>query len=170
MNSFAPLAFIDCWELQCSLKPRLHLFPAADEWGRRVFSLRRYDSESETWKVSKELGKWVELRNMLSRIEREGEKIAPDTSFERGAIWLEMLEPGCGTPWQQAPAEWLRLHLALRTNPAALMFAGGESHHLFPGQLTLVRPALASAINLGEMPRVHLTIEVRQRDQNESQQ
>lgn len=146
----------------------MRLFPAPDEHGRRVLDIRwpdDPDAEAPAWKAHKETRKWAELTNTISRLMRLGAQILPGTKLERGRIFFEMLDPGAALAWDfdQSPyrQRFVRLHLPLRTNPGAMVYAGTESVNMLPGQLTLVRNAMSSAINLGDFGRIHLCLDIR---------
>jgi hypothetical protein len=164
---FRAVDHIDVFELSCSLRPRMNLFGPAKE-GVRLLGLRWADDG--VWKAHKETRKWTELRNSITRIKRLGKALLPDEDLEEGAIFLEMLDPGSSTSWSDDPVDYLRVVLPIRTNPRALMHAvpaSGlpEAVHLPQGQLTLCAPALSSATNLGQSPRVHLCINIRQKQE-----
>lgn len=169
MNNFRALGFVDVWDLAPSLRDRLSLFRPGER-GERVIPIRWPADESEgaKWVVSgacgRNWGKWPELQSTLNRIQRIGEQIAG--KVERGRIFLEMLDPGAQLQWRTESGPYyerfLRAHLPIRTNPAAIMYAGMEFIHLPAGQLTLtVVRTPTSASNLGEWPRVHLVCDFR---------
>lgn len=159
--NFLTFGFLDTFDLAASLKPRLHLFPPANEEGQRILNIRWPNAEGG-WTVRKDASRthWVELHNTLSRIQRLGNQ------FERGRIWMEVLEPGARLNWQHEESNgYSRLHLPLRTNPAAIVIAGIEARHLLPGTLTVIPTSGWCAVNLGEWARVHLCVEFKQKEQ-----
>ena len=163
MTAFTPIAFIDTFDLVASLPPHLGLFRPT-ETGERVLPLRgpRKDAE-ETFAWYKPYGRWVEAKNMLGQLQRIGD--AHLGSIEFGQVFLEMLDPGVTLRWDwTAPTSFARGHLPLRTNPLARMYAGTETAHLLPGQLTIVSGGPQCAINLGSWPRVHLVCDFRKKD------
>lgn len=159
MLFFQQLAFLDPYELACSLRPRLAQFGESDAHGRREMPIR-WHGENGDWTRIK-LSKWPELANMLARIEQIGTAIAGP--LDRGHIFFEMLDPGATLPWHREDiGDWWRLHMAIRTNPGCMMFAGGEAVNIMPGQVVRVGTgALSSALNAGEWPRVHLVMDFR---------
>lgn len=162
MMFFTQLAFLDVFELACSLRPRLSLFSEADAGGRRVMNIRWRDGEK--WLRLKEAAKWPELANTLARIEQIGTAIVGPV--ERGEVFFEMLDPGAALPWHEYIGphsdEYWRLHLAIRTNPGCMMYAGVEAVNLLPGQIVRVATSvMSSAVNMGEWPRVHLVADWR---------
>ncbi len=104
------------------------------------------------------MGKWVELKNFLGRLKREAEKVVG--SIDLGRIHLEMLDPGATLAWATESGPYIerytRVHLALRTNPGALMVSGNEAASPAPGWHT--------AINVGQHPRVHLVMDFRKKE------
>lgn len=166
MLNFRPLAPIDTWDLIPSLRDRLSLFRPGDR-GERVIPIR-FEGEKVAWTVSpaygKNGGKWPELAATLNRIQRIGEQIAG--KVERGRIFLEMLDPGAQMQWRTETGayydRYLRVHLPIRTNPAAVMYAGMEFCHLPAGQLTLVGvKGPTSASNMGDFPVITLVCDFR---------
>lgn len=161
MQNFRAIAALDTFDLIPSVRARLSLFRPGER-GERVIHLRW--PEGEAWKRSREWGKWAELQNTIGRIQRVGEQIVG--KVERGRIFLEMLDPGGILQWrtEEGPyyENFLRVHLPIRTNPAAVIWSGAEFSHLPAGQLTLVNVrAPSSAVNMGEYSRVHLICDFR---------
>lgn len=163
MLNFTQIAFLDPYELACSLRPRLALFGEADENGRRSMPIR-WQGDEGRWLRPKEVAKWPELNNTLSRIEQIGMTIVGPV--ERGRISFEMLDPGAALPWRRETdpyfAEYWRVHMAIRTNPGCILYAGAESVNLWPGQIVRVGQSTPqSAQNLGDWPRIHLVADFR---------
>ena len=162
MPAFTPIAFIDTFDLVASLPPHLGLFIQVAE-GRRILLLRwsRKDTD-DAFAWHKTYSRWIEAKNMLGQLKRIGD--AHLGSFEFGRVFLEMLTPGATLPWRTPEeTDFLRAHLPLRTNPQARMYAGTETVHLLPGQLTIVSGGPQCAINLGSWPRVHLVCDFRKK-------
>lgn len=146
------IAFIDTFDLAASLVPRIGEF----DHETRLLELR-----------GAPLSRWPEAKRVLSTIKRGGKALWPE-GVAFGRVFFEMLDPGSVQQWQQgcydaAYAEaHLRLMLAVRTNPAAMLFVGTQAHHLLPGHLAAVPLTLyRSAVNFGEIPRIHLVADVR---------
>lgn len=166
MTAFTPILWLDTYDLACSLRARAGLYRAQDD-GTKHIRLRypqNIDDPETRWLQSRDLAKWVELRTMLDRIRAVGDKTLGHIEF--GSIFVELLLPGVALPWVKSDGwyaeSYLRLHLPLRTNPAALLFVGAEAQHLLPGALNIVgRNALCSAINAGIAPRAHLVVDFR---------
>lgn len=166
MFNFQQIGFIDTFELAASLRPRMGLFKDAGD-GRREALIRWPDdavAEVPRWLRLKEAAKWTELSNAVARVERIGTALVGPV--ERGRIFFEMLDPGTATPWRAEDGayfrEYWRLHLAIRTNPGCMMFAGTEAVNLLPGQIMRVATSVkASAVNGGEWPRIHLILDFR---------
>lgn len=172
MANFTPIAFIDTFELAASLVPRMGMFKRGGgpfgvlpvKWAKDP------EADAFTFVQAAELNKWPELRNTLSRIVRLGRSILGE--LELGEISFTLLDPGVGVPWYSDSNAYRRafltLHLALRTNPDAMMISGTQMAHLLPGALTLVNHRVpCSAINLGEHARIHLTIDFRKKEKTE---
>ena len=169
MPNFAPIVFLDTFELVASLRRQIGLF---DHETPRVLAVRRprrnteEDDEDFTWDPVAQ--KWTELKNFLGRTKRAAERLLGPQ--ELGHIYLEMLDPGARLPWVGGMTgsyveRHTRLVLALRTNPLAMMYAGTETFSPAPGWLTAVNVQVPhSAINLGEWPRVHLVLDCRKKE------
>lgn len=171
MTAFTPILWFDTFDLACSLKPRMGLFRKRDD-GTLVIDIRRPhadcdldDPEQEPrWLQSREAAKWVELQNIIKRVRQIGETRVQ--GFAYGRIFVELLPTGHAVPWQQASGNYaetyMRMHLPLRTNPAAMLLVGCEAMHIQAGVLTIVgRLALCSAINAGIAARAHLVLDFR---------
>ena len=167
MTNLTLVGFLDAFDLAGSLRQHTNLFKPA-EGGEQILPIRWDDGE--VWKRTKLWAKWVELRNVVSRIQRRGsEMIGP---LDLGRIFFEMVPAGVVLPWRaESGAYWenhLRLHMPLRTNPAAFLHFATEMHHLMLGTLHLVNVgAEHCAVNRGEWPRVHLVVDVRRKEQVE---
>ena len=169
--NFRVLVFVDTWELGCSLHDRMNLFRPV-EGGESILPIRwPLDDEAAeplSWRRTARWQKWVELRNVISRIHRAGEAMIGHP-LDLGRIFFELLPSGKVMPWRTEAGSYyenyLRVHVALRTNPAALMYAGTDAHHSMIGALCLVNAQAPScAVNFGESPRVHLVIDFRKKD------
>jgi hypothetical protein len=174
--SFVVLGWLDVYELSCSLRSRMGLFPKSGEV--RVLSIRgpRGDADPEdqaafVWTKGRE--KWPELMNILGQIEHIGQAFG---GIEWGRISLELLMPSGIVPFESDGSVYAerfdRVHLAIRTNPAAVMFCGIASRHVASGEAVLLatkrppRPPLpVGAFNGGESPRCHLIVDFRKKDQ-----
>jgi hypothetical protein len=165
--SFTPIAFIDTFDLVASLPPRIGLFRHVES-GERLLPIRGYrkdtDPAEELFAWHQTYAKWPEIKNTIGQMRRlAAERIGPP-GIELGRVFLEMLDGGTALPWRRPEASaWIRAHLPLRTNPAAFMFAGRESMHLLPGQLTVVAPAWGCAVNWGEFSRIHLVVDFKRK-------
>lgn len=171
MGAFTWVAYLDTWELACSLRPRMNLFREGAEPGTRILRVRFADNpedEALHFKHHKEFARWTELRTTASRIQRLADA-TPYGPTERGDIFCEMLEPGATLDWQPLVGPYhmrhARLHLPLRTNPRAMMYAGPEALHMLPGSLHVVSAGVPlSAVNLGEWQRIHLVVDLRKKE------
>ena len=174
--NFILVCWLDTFDLAASLRTRVGMFKAEGD-GRRVLPIRGLrtgtEEDAEDFVGYKAATSWGELTGMRNRIKRIGDGLARmqgggEISF--GRIYMEMLDPGAVIPWRQEKtpyfARYDRAHLVLRSNPGAVMFAGGpngtEAYSPSPGQL-FIEPArmLCSAVNLGETPSVHLVVDFR---------
>lgn len=169
MSNFAPVAFLDTWELAASLRTRMGLF---DKGEPRILPIRgpratADDPDDDTGFVFyKAASQWAELKSMLARISRLGDGFG---GIEFGRIFLELLPPGDCLPWTLEDSAYnvrfMRAELPLRTNPAAIVYSGPESAHLAPGWLTIINHrARHSAANHGEHPRIHLCLDHRRKE------
>lgn len=173
MPVFTSIAFLDTFEAVASLPARMGLFRAAVEDDTRFIPLRGHPKGASGDRIAwyQTYAKWPEMKNILGRLKRIGDGIVADPGIEFGYIFLEMLDAGSVTAWRppEDPPSWLRVHLPLRTNPDAFLFAGRESAHLLPGSLALVNRAIWScAANWGEASRIHLVADFRKKAATES--
>lgn len=171
MPNFLPICFVDTFDLVASMRQRMGLFKPGEP---RILPIRGPRAEADDpdddlayINYRDPLAKWPEMARMIRRLGRIGEE---QGGIEFGRIFLEMLDPGMRLSWtlddNAYAARFTRVHLPLRTNPAAMMHSGIEQANLLPGALTAVNQrAPHSAINLGEWPRVHLVADFRRKDQ-----
>ena len=175
MAHFTPIVFVDIFDLAASLRERMGLFKP-DRVGEHILPIRgnRKDTDpaEDNFVGYANVAKWVELKNALSRIKRLGDERLGEV--EVGRIFLEMIAPTLNPgPWRREIDPYFerftRLHLPIRTNPAAMMLAwtGSEAPevaHLRPGHLTIINVRVPhTSINLGEWPRIHLVIDFRKK-------
>jgi hypothetical protein len=161
----ASIAYVDPFELQCSLASRLNHFQQSEVPGLRRFDLR-YQDEEGAWRAHGETRKWPQLRNTLSRIMRIAkEALRSDKKLENGCVVLEMLDPGNALPWIVDRSDYRREHIrlvyTLRSNPAAMLFVGLEACAPTPGRVEVLPNVPMTAINLGETALIALVIDVR---------
>jgi hypothetical protein len=177
--SFIALGWFDVYELACSLRSRIGLFPKSGD--ARTLSIYgpRGDADPEdatTFTWAKGYDKWPELMNVLGEIERIGNRALVD--IEWGRINLELLMPSGIIPLESDGSGYAekfdRAHLAIRTNPAAVVFCGLISRNIASGEAVVLgtkrapRPPLpVGAFNAGESPRCHLIVDFRKKDQPE---
>ncbi len=176
MPALQILQFIDCFELIGSLRTRINLFKDTDDEGARVLPMRwpdAEDTEAPVWKYPAAAWKaWPELRNTVSRIQKLGEQFVGPV--ERGRTFFEMLDPATALPWRaESGVYWasgfMRLHLPLRTNPLAIIYAGGEALSPGIGALTLANTAVRHcAVNFGQHQRIHLVLDLRKKAPEEA--
>ena len=168
MANFVPLLFVDHFDLTASLPRQIGLFDHGMPRILPVWIPRKGTEEADedmVWHPG--AAKWVQLKSFLTRLKREAERLTGP--IDLGRCYLEMLDPGMTLPWTTESGPYIerftRTHLALRTNPAALMVSGSEAASLGPGWLTAVNPQVpCTAINLGQHPRVHLVVDFRKKD------
>jgi hypothetical protein len=171
--SLVPLGWIDVYELACSLRSRIGLFPKSG--AVRTLQIRgpKGDADPEddagfVWTRGAR-DRWPELNNTLA----ETERVVPD--IEWGRIVLELLMPNGIVPLAADTSEYgeryVRAHLPIRTNPAALLICGGACVHLAQGAISMLATKRAplptlpvGAMNLGEKFRVHLIADFRKKD------
>lgn len=174
--SFVSLGWLDVYELGCSLRSRIGLFPKSGQ--ARVLSIRgpRGDADPDdaaafAWAKGRE--KWPELMNIIGQVERIGAQHLG--GIEWGRIGLELLMPNGIVPIESDESGYAerfdRVHVAIRTNPAAAVFCGVLSRHIAWGELVILatkrppRPPLPTgAFNAGEHPRCHLIVDFRKKD------
>lgn len=171
--SLVPLGWLDVYELACSLRSRIGLFPKAG--AVRTLQVRgpKGDADPEddaafVWTRGAR-DRWPELNNMLA----EAERLV--SGIEWGRIVLELLMPNGIVPLAADTSDYadryMRAHLPIRTNPAALLICGGACTHLPQGAISLLAPKRAplpmlpvGAMNLGEKPRIHLICDFRKKE------
>lgn len=172
MSNFVPIAHLDTFDLASSLRSRFGMFKAAEAGEMRVLPLRGFrkgtEPDAEDFVMYAVTTKWVELSNMRGRLKRLGDQMLGNIEF--GRIWFEMLDAGRWVQWREAESgpyaeRWTTLHLPIRTNPAAMMYAGAEAGSPGQGWVTIVNTRVPqSAINLGEHSRIHLVAEFRKKE------
>ncbi len=166
MPAFVPVAFLDTFDLVASLRERMDRFRSTGEAGLTELRVREESSiegKGHVW--YKPYAEWPELKATIQTLRGLGDRLAGAAGIELGRVFLEMLDPGTTLPWTTEESEFVRVEMALRTNPGARLFVGTESTHLLPGQLTIVATGVPRcAVNLGEWPRVHLVVEFRRRE------
>lgn len=164
MNNFAPLAFLDPFDLIASLPRRMGLFQSGEP---KILPIRgpRPGADPEDVEAYRtgDLGKWPEMKAIKSQIERVGEQRG---GIEFGRIRIELLPPDVRLPWErdESPyaARFNRLAMALRTSPGVVHIAGTEAMHLPLGVVTWVNQrAWRSTVNLGEWSCIHLVVDTR---------
>ena len=142
--NFAPVAFLDTFDLVASLRTKMGLFRKAEdgilELPVRGPSAKAEDPDDDTKFVRyREPAKWVELQNCISRIRRIGEQMG---GIDLGRVRLELLPPATCLPWALDEgaynARFARALLPLRTNPAVTIFSSNESWSPAIGYLTIV--------------------------------
>lgn len=105
------------------------------------------------------LQKWTTLRNAINRARR----LAEQGNLELVSAELEALDPGAFIPWEKAGAE-IAVHIGVVTNPAATLYCGNEGMVVQPGQIVArAGDSLWSAVNIGDTPRIHLLLTLRER-------
>ncbi len=169
-NNFVPLLFVDHVDLAGSLRRHEGLYDHGTPRILPVHLPRKGTDENDddfVWCQTVREKKWIAMTNLLARLKREAEKLTGP--LDLGLIFLEMLDPG--TTIAQ-PAEsgayierYTRVHLALRTNPGALMVSGNEAFSPAPGWVTAVNVrAPCYMANMGQHPRVHLVLDWRRKE------
>jgi hypothetical protein len=171
--SLVPLGWLDVYELACSMRSRIGLFPKTG--AVRALQIRgaKGDADPEDdaafiWTKGAR-DRWPELNNTLA----ETERLVPD--IEWGRIVLELLMPNgivaLASDASDYAERYVRAHLPIRTNPAALLICGGTCAHLAQGAVSALatkRPPLpplpVGAMNLGEKPRIHLVCDFRKKE------
>jgi hypothetical protein len=171
MANFLPLLFVDHIDLAGTLRRHEGLY---DRGTPRILPIRHprkgTEAEDEDFVSGPRDGpiaKWVEMKNFLGRLKREAEKLTGP--IDLGLVWLEMLDPGVTLPWATESGPYIerytRVHMALRTNPGALMISGCEASSPAPGWVTAVNVRVpCTAINMGQNPRVHLVVDFKKKD------
>lgn len=173
MANFVPIAFLDTWEVAASLYggDRMGLFrkgePATLPLRGPTGNADDPDDELAFINYRQTLGRWPEMKRLLERLRQIAKPAIGEV--ELGLVFLEMLLPGQALPWALTDSAYMarhqRAHLAIRTNPRAMLYAGGDHYHAFPGQLTIVNErARHSAVNFGEWPRIHLVLDFRPKE------
>lgn len=173
MPHFQPIAFLDIWEVAGSMYGgnRMGLFrkdepsilplrgppPGADDPEDEL----AFGTYRQTW------GHWPEMKRLVERLRQIAKPVIGEVDL--GLMFLEMLHPGQCLPWELSDSAYvtrfLRLHLAIRTNPRALLYAGGEQWCVQPGQAVITNKRVRhSAVNFGDHPRIHLVLDFKQKD------
>lgn len=167
MPNILLLGHVDTWALAGSLRSKIGLFKEGTPRVVAVRAPRRGTEAADEDFVSYKETMWPELRNMIALLRRKAEAAVGE--IELGLVSLEQLDPGAIVPWHTesgAYAErFTRAHLALRTNPGALVYCGPEAIHMAPGFLNAINMlAPTSQVNFGEHPRIHLIVDFRRKE------
>jgi hypothetical protein len=169
-GNFIPLLFVDHIDLAGSLRRHEGLY---DHETPRLLPVRmprkgsEVDDEDFVWCQTVIEKKWVAMTNFLGRLKREAEKLVGP--IDLGCVFLEMLDAGAAvaTVFESGAyiERYTRVHVALRTNPAALMVSGAEASSPAPGWVTAVNVRVPCyAVNMGQHPRVHLVIDFKKKE------
>lgn len=157
--NFRSVGWVDTFSLVASLRARLNLFAPSDEL--QTFLLRAVDEDGKV-KVHPQWRKWPELTNRIKQAQR---LIDAEKQFQLGRVALELLRPGGVVGWNREPGEWLRFHLAVVTNPLAIVYSGPEQLGMQIGFVNWVNiGALCSQVNFGETQRIHLVCDFRKKE------
>jgi len=105
---------------------------------------------------------WPEMQALLSAI--CGALRQPPTAL--GKAMVVELKPQGSIAWHVDEGAYAvrhnRYHVALTTNPGAVLLSGGEQAHVPVGALVAFDTAvLHSAVNVGSTPRIHLIVDCR---------
>lgn len=173
MLNFIFLPYVDTFDLACSLRPRAALFGGKEIRTLMLRGPKKGAEDTDNAAVyirSREAVRWAELKAVLNTVEQHAERIA-NGPVDFGRVYLEWLDAGAVAPWKRFSGiyyeRFWRLHLALRSNPGAMLYSGPEALQLLPGQLTQVNVRTPhSALNFGISPRIHLVIDLAQRANN----
>lgn len=171
--NFTPLTFVDTFDLAASLPAKMGMFGAGED-GLRQIVVRGPrpggDPDDDLAFVRYKRAMWPEMKAMIERIKRIGDMAG---GIEFGRITLDLLPAGTRLPWVVEDSEYSRRfmhsHLALRTNPGVITYAGPAAIHLPVGMLTLVPwSGIATATcNHGESGMIRLVVDTRKKDQAE---
>lgn len=141
---------------------------AFDEAG--VIRLRGDEGDLEILARKDKDGKpiWRNATNMAARIRRAVEEDivankVPLVLGDTGRFWIGKFSPESCTPWErdETDRKYVRLILALETNPAVLVTCGGQTQHMPVGGLWWMQvKALHSFQNWGAFPAVHMNVEI----------
>jgi hypothetical protein len=170
MPNFVPLLFVDHIDLAGSLRRHEGLYHQGTP---RLLPVRmprkgsEVDDEDFVWCQTVIEKKWVAMTNFLGRLKREAEKLVGP--IDLGLVFLEMLDAGTAVVMGAGSGAYIerytRVHVALRTNPAALMVSGSEASSPAPGWVTAVNVRVPCyAVNMGQHPRVHLVVDFKKKE------
>lgn len=180
MNPITLVTWLDVWPLQAAVWRQQKQLEG--DTGRRLGSQRdtrtvifRGPPSEEAWTDDSddeacedtaflEMKEWLTIKRLLARARTA--LTTPSGPPEFGKIFLESLLPQGHIDWQRADGAYSqahhRFHVAVVTNPAAMLYAGLQSMQLFAGQVALVDNSMKiSAVNYGVKPRIHLIVDVR---------
>jgi hypothetical protein len=168
-SNFLPLLFVDHIDLAGSLRRHEGLYDHGTPRILPVHMPRKgsADEEDFVWCQTVREKKWVAMTNFLGRLKREAEKLVGP--IDLGLVFLEMLDAGTAVVMGAGSGAYIerytRVHVALRTNPAALMVSGSEASSPAPGWVTAVNVRVPCyAVNMGQHPRVHLVVDFKKKE------
>jgi hypothetical protein len=168
--NFAPIAFVDTFDLTASLRTKMGLFkPYGD--GLLSIPIRgpraNADDPDDDLAFGTYKHAWVEAKTTISRLKRIGDQLG---GADFGRVALQMLKAGATLPWDMESGPYYdrfsRAVLPLRTNPGVMLYSGVESWAPVIGLLTVVNHRVVqSAINLGEHPAIWMSLDFCRKDQ-----
>ena len=116
----------------------------------------------EANKFHERLDKWGSMRTFLAKCRR----LAEGTQYELNHARIEQLQPGAVHHWGRLEDDLILVHVALVTNPGAILFHGNQSLHLPVGAAVAYGVRVwNSAINVGDRGRIHLVLELERREE-----
>lgn len=164
--NFAPLAYLDPFELVASLPRRMGLFKDGMTPIRGPRAGADDPDDDTAYRQLLDVNKWPELKSAIAKIKRGDGR----GGVEFGRIFLQLLPANAARPWSPpetgAYAErFNRLVVALRTNPGCVHHSGAEALHLAHGVVTWINQRTwTSAINVGETAAILLVVDTRRKD------
>ncbi len=157
MNFLRPLGWVDPWSLAVWLYKEQGKLRGED--GVRRLVVIRPGENNAQYRHPDLSDKWKTLRNAIARARR----LAEQGNLELVQAELEALDPGGFIDWEKGGKE-VAVHIAVVTNPAATLYCGNEFTVLGAGQIVArAGDTLWSAVNLGDTPRIHLILTLRER-------
>lgn len=116
---------------------------------------------------------WKSARAILARIKDAVQPLFPGRNIVLGKAMIVRLKVGGFVDWHVDEGEYAmkhdRAHLCLLPSPGAWLYSGGEVAQPPVGQVTYFNNhAPHSALNMGPVARVHLIVDIRKPDQDDS--
>lgn len=153
-----PISFIDTFALAATLFKMKDVFDsdaAKDGDGNSRILVMNNDMLKDT--------AWKAIKAVTAKALNELSKINNGKRPELASIAIEKLMPQGMIPWGvETDVSTLTFHIAVVTNPNCFNYCGTSQHQIPAGGMAQIPTTIInSAVNLGETPRYHVVLEIK---------